>query len=202
MQSVKRKIVKKISEHYLYNAGLHYLQRYASSIENFRRIMDRKIIRSCTVHENQNIEDCRHKLENVIARFVELGYLNDYEYARIKIRFYRGKGFSYVKIINALAQKGISKDLAENIINNLDSDVCSQNMDIEKKSFDPELAAALKLCRRKKIGIFSQKEDKNMQKDLAYLARNGFSYDISRKVLEISGENACDILENTGIFKG
>lgn len=58
---------KKISERYLYNSGLAYLQRFPSSSSNFQRVMMRKINNSCRHHVEQDIDACKKNAGNACA---------------------------------------------------------------------------------------------------------------------------------------
>lgn len=78
----KQKVPKKITDTYLHNAGLFYLQRFTASRSHFYDVMMRKIKKSCTYHKNQKIEDCESLLKNLIEKFEELGLLDDKSYAK------------------------------------------------------------------------------------------------------------------------
>ena len=51
---------------------------------------------------------------------------------------------------------------------------------------DPELHAAIKLARRRRLGPYADpdKRDENRDKHLAAMARAGFSYDMARRIIE------------------
>ena len=57
---------------------------------------------------------------------------------------------------------------------------------LTRQSGDPELAAALNLARRRRLGPYKAPGDREdqRQKDLAVLARGGFGYQIARRVIE------------------
>ena len=57
---------------------------------------------------------------------------------------------------------------------------------------DPELAAALVYCRKRRIGPYRDPEDRTAtrQRDMAALARRGFAYDVARRVVEASDPEA------------
>lgn len=187
--SMKKKISpkrppKKITATYLHNAGLYYLQRFAASTAHFRFIMMRKIKRSCAHHTDQDAESCAALLDQVIETFERAGLLNDEVYARGLIGSLRRKGKSRKFILNKVGEKGILTALAVPILDELDSEYGEEGK-------DSELKAALICARRKKVGPFlPDGREEDFQKSLAKLARAGFSYEIARKVLEMSFDDA------------
>lgn len=176
----KAKTVKKprkITPDYLHNAGLYYLERFSSSVNNFKRVMKRKIDRSCAFHETNPVE-AYEMLDKVTEKFVELGLLNDEIYSRTKTSAMRRKGGSRRKIKLHLREKGLDQDIIDQSLISVDSDTVEQGE-------DPELNAAMAYIKRRRIGVFRRKQDeKSPEKDLASLARAGYSYDIAKKALE------------------
>jgi len=75
-----RKSPKKISKKYLENAALYYLQRYASSTENLRRVLMRKVKRSCAFHQVP-AEDFAPMVDELITRYISVGLINDMIFA-------------------------------------------------------------------------------------------------------------------------
>src|SRR5262249_37236019 len=80
-----RKAPKKITESYLHNSGLHYVQRFSTGTENFRRVMMRKVDRSCRHHKDQSREHCAAMVEALIEKFARAGLLNDADYTRATV---------------------------------------------------------------------------------------------------------------------
>lgn len=172
----ERKIPKKITESYLHNSGLYYLQRFASSRQNFISVMERKIKKSCFEHKEQDFETLKMLLGTLADKFEGCGLLNDDLYIDGMIQSLRRRGLSRSGILQKLAMKGIKRDAA---ILKLQTQEEAQDPDIS-----PEFEAALKFARRKKIGPYSTKEsDDGKQKFFATFARAGYSYDIARKIL-------------------
>lgn len=182
MNSKPAKQPRKISSQYLENAALYYLQRYATSAENFRRVMTRKIKRSCTFHAVP-AEPFYPVLEDMIVRYISAGLLNDKGFAEAKTASLRRQGKSRQAILAKLQSKGLTKTDIEQAIATADED----------KNGDAELLAARTLARRKKLGPWRTKPladpVKDRQKEMAAMARAGFSYEISRQVLNYSEEN-------------
>ncbi len=171
-----RKTPKKISKKYLENAALYYLQRYATSVENFRCVLVRKIKRSCQFHKTP-IDEFLPLVDELVQRYTAVGLLNDAVFARAKTASLRRQGKSARAVQSKLQQKGVTSDDIERALEEVDEDA------------DAEFQAALKIARKKKIGPFRIKETrdpKDLQKELAILGRAGFSYEIARKLLNFS----------------
>ncbi len=191
----KKKDPRKITQQYLHNAGLYYLERYSSSVENFRRVMGRKIEKSCTFHEDTNKSEHYESLEAVIESFKKYNYLNDTAYTKTKIRSMRRQGTSKNMIILKLSQKGLERGFIADLIKEHDKDD-NDPFTAEQKDekYSAELTAAIKTVRKKKLGVFRKvKDDDDLyhlkQKDLAAMARAGYSYQTSQKALSISAES-------------
>ena len=102
--------------------------------------------------------------ERVLARLIEKKYLDDEKFARfwLEHRFLQ-KGTSVRRLKLELAQKGIRREMIEQLI--------SENI----RSDDEELRKIITKKRYKYAG--------DQQKFMAYLARQGFSYDDIRAAL-------------------
>ncbi len=175
------KIPKKITETYLHNSGLYYLQRFAASSRHFREVMLRKVKKSCMHHKEQDYAACAAMVETLTARFVESGLINDELYARGVVTSLRRRGKSKKAIIAQMRVKGIEEPLGLDELRSLDE---------ERHTTDAqaEFEAALAHARKKKLGPFRGPGEADMKIELARMARAGFDYDTSRRVLMIDGD--------------
>lgn len=172
----KRKIVKRLSEGYLRNSSLYYLQRHPSSVSHFLEVMDRKMKRSLRAHPEQDIEPFKVFIrEKLVPEFTRAGFLNDDLYAAALAGSLRRKGLPQRAIQMRLKMKGVEAPDAPEGHN--------------------DLGAAFIFAKRKKLGPFSARE-RDPQKDLAALARAGFSYEICKTVLETAPDEAQDIISH------
>lgn len=177
----KRKAPKKITESYLHNAGLHYLQRFSTGTGNFRRVMMRKVNRSCRHHKDQSRDDCAAMVEALIEKFVRAGLLNDADYARAAVATLRRRGESTRAIEARLRAKG------------LPSEEIRKNLQAEDGE-DTEFLAALRFARRRRIGPFSTGKPKDPDKQMAAFARAGHAYEVAAKVLKLDPVDAAELL--------
>lgn len=172
----ERRPPTKISASYLENAALHYLERYSSSRANLRRVLMRKVDRSLA-HWGGEREDCAQLVDAAIAKLARLGYLDDGAYAETKVRSLQRKGASRRLIAVHLGAKGVEAETIETALAPLDGDA--------------ELAAALTLARRRRLGPFrpADKRAEFRLKDMAALGRAGFGWEIVRQVIEGNGDD-------------
>ncbi len=174
----RRQGPRKVTRQYLENSAAHYLGRLAASKAHLRRLMMQKVKRSESHHGTDSVEGAGF-VDEVIAKFERLGFLNDTTYAEMMARSLHGKGTPLKGIRYKLAGKGIGEDDMEKALAALEDEVRSSNLD---------LAAALVLARRRRLGPFLSDDreirDARRDKDMAVMARAGFSYDVVLQVLD------------------
>lgn len=175
------KAPSKITPSYLENAALHYLERFASSSANLRRVLMRKVARSAA-HWGGDAADYAAQVDTVIAKLSRLGYLNDAAYAEAKVRALHRAGKGSRTIRATLAAKGVGAEHAAEALDQLAEDVPA-----------PDLAAAIRLAKKRRLGPFRRDgRDEMRQKDLAALARAGFDFDTCRRVIEAESAEALE----------
>ena len=168
---------KKITESYLHNSGLYYLERFSSSSANFRAVMMRKVKRSCITHKDQNYEQCTVLVEALVEKFIKVGLLDDAVYTQSKVNSLRRRGKSARAIQSYLKSKGLRDETIEQTLKEFDLN----NHDTPTEA---EHEAALVFARKKRLGPFRGDKELDHQKELGRMARAGFSYDTSRRVLK------------------
>lgn len=179
---------KKISPTYLHNSGLYYLERFASSSENFRAVMMRKVKKSCMYHKEQSYEECEAMVAELVDKFRSSGLLDDQLYTRGVVTSLRRSGKSRRAIMMKLKSKGLDSDLINQTLSAHDEDIAGSDA-------RAEFTAALTHARKKRLGPFMRPDrDIPHEKALASMARAGFNYDMCKKVLEMSTEDAEDII--------
>lgn len=173
---------RKVTPSYLENAALAYLQRFASSTENLRRVLMRKVIRSARHHGTDADEGAR-LVEALIARYVRAGLLDDRLYAETKTRSLQRRGASGRMIRVTLRAKGLDADLVEAAV-----------ADRTEGEGDPDLAAAVNLARRRRLGPWrpSSQRAERRDRDLAALARAGFPFEVARIVVDAENVEALE----------
>ena len=170
----EKKIPKKITESHLRNVALYYLQRYASSSQNLRAFLQRRIQRASKHHET-NIPETYIWVEKIIVDYERVGLLNDEVFLASKLGSLRRKGESRRVVEMKLKQKG------------LDGAMIAEKLLAEED--DTEWVAALRHVERKRLGPHRLpsriKDDVNyFEKDMAAMARAGFTYELAKKALK------------------
>ena len=174
----KKRGPRRATPGHLENAALHYLERFATSVQNLRRVLMRKVERSAHFH-GTDAEEGRARVEDLITRFETAGLLDDAAYARARAESLHRRGNSARVIRAKLRRKGVAGDDLEGALAALGAD-----------AGEPELEAARTFARRRRLGPFGAKSPSadDREKHLAALARAGFSYDVARRVVD--GETA------------
>src|SRR5690349_6806819 len=169
----RRRLPRQATAAHLENAALHYLERFSSSSANLRRVLLRKVARSARAHGTDPAEGAG-LVEAIIARYLQSGLLDDAAYAAQKAASLRRRGTSLYGIRGKLAMQWFD---AEPIV------PTPERLDDEGGSGD--LAAACALARRRRLGPYRPQgaQAEHRRRDLATLARAGFSLDVARRVL-------------------
>jgi len=170
----KKRGPRKVSEKRLNNVALHYLARYSASADSLRRVLMRRVRRSVQTH-GTDLDEGTEWVEALLVRFQELGYLDDRAYAENRARSLMARGTSTRGIQMRLREKGVGG-----------GDIDAALEALSESWAEPDLAAAAKLARRRRLGPYRDPElrGERRDKDLAALARTGFSYDIARRVID------------------
>ncbi len=186
----ERRPPKKITETYLYNSALAYLQRFPASTHRFRQVMNRKIDRSCRHHTDLTREACRDMLDALVQKLTQMGLLNDPGYLKGMVSSLRRRGLSSSLITLKLSAQGLSQDDIKTALSDH-----AQSLD---DHMNAELRAAIRYCARKRLGAFRTREPKSPDKELAALARQGYGFDMARAALEMDLDEAETILKQSG----
>lgn len=157
----------------LENAALHYLERYASSAANLRRILMRRVAKSAEAHDTDPAEG-EALVDALIARYRKSGLLDDTDYARMRADSLHRQGASARMTRAKLAAKGVAADDIDTALDTLAETVAA-----------PDLAAACNYARRRRLGPWRRADrEGHRERDLAALGRQGFGYDLARKVVD------------------
>ena len=163
----------RITQTYIENVALHYLERFASSSANLRRVLLRRIHRSIA-HWGGEADQPLADLEQVMQKLTRLGYLDDARYAVSKAGWLRAKGGSTLKVRAGLAAKGVDKELIDQALSQL-----------SEQDGNDDLSAAWILARRRRLGPYRQdKRQEHRDRDLAVLGRAGFSWGVAKEVVD------------------
>ena len=154
-----------------------YLSRYSCSSEKLKSHLIKKlkkIFYNDLLEDKSFIDSYINQIDDVIIYLENLGYLNDEIYAKSQFNSLLHKGKSLVQISYKFQEKGLNPKNIKNII-----ETTHQNIDVE-------LFSACKFIKKKSLGAYRKKDEFDTNKEIASMYRNGFNYDIIKKVLTMS----------------
>jgi regulatory protein len=180
-----KKTVKPITAQYLQNAATFYLERYPSTAEGLRRVLNRRV-RKAEMADAPVIDNVQQAIEAIVARFVAAGMIDDQAFAQTKARALHRRGTSSRLTRQRLKLAGIDADT-------LDKAMAGLDQELDTDPGQREWRAAVALARRRRLGPFREKERKeHRNRDLAAMARAGFDYDLARKVIDATDRDIID----------
>lgn len=174
-----------ITAKYLQNAATFYLERYPSTAEGLRRVLNRRV-RKAEMAEAPVIDNVKQAIDAIVAKFVEAGVIDDRAFAQTKARALHRRGSSNRVTRQKLRFAGVDGDTLDKAMAGLD-----RELDTDPKQ--REWQAAVALASRRRLGPFRQKDRKeHRDKDLAAMARGGFEYQLVKKVIDARDADALD----------
>ena len=181
-KSSGRRGPRKATPRHLERVALYYLERYASSAENLRRVLMHRVKRSASVHGT----DCNEGavvVDEIIRKFQEWSYLNDRAYAEMRVDGLHRRGLSVRAIRHRLMLKGVLED---------DINIALEALAAETPH--PDRHAAIAYARRRCMGPWRLNDrESHRERDLAALGRQGFSFDIARWVVDADSPEMCEV---------
>ena len=159
------------------NFAFIYLEKYSPSKQQLRTYLFKKLIK--INQRKSNKKEIFDLIDSVITSLTDQKLLSDRYYSDAKSKALLKRGYSLNKIRYNLIKKGIDKKYIQSSISK-----------IKENESDPDFFSAIKTCKRRRIGPCREESNRPLfyKKDISILARSGFSYEISKKVLEIPKE--------------
>ena len=151
-----------------------YLEKYSPSKQQLKTYLFKKAI-----NKNLKIKDKKGifaLIDAVLSTLESQKFLNDKYFSDSKSKTFLRRGYSLNKIRYELIKKGIDEKYIKSSISK-----------IKENESDPDFFSAIKMCKKRRIGPIREENNRSIyyKKDISILARYGFSYEISKKVLEI-----------------
>jgi regulatory protein len=178
----KQRVPAKVTPKNLENVALHYLERFSTSCEGLRRVLMRRVRRS-SYHHGTDADEAKDWVDQVVDKMRARGFVNDRLFAEGRVRTLLAQGVPLRGIRMRLREKGIADDIVADVVDLVAAD-----------DGDVDLAAAIALAKRRRLGPFITRADREQRrdKDLAALARAGFGYDIARRVIDAESVEALE----------
>ena len=154
-----------------------YLEKYSPSKQQLKVYLLKKYL--IKIKGTKSKKEVSLIIDEIIMNLEKNRILNNELYSDSKARMFLRRGYSLNKINQSLRNKGI------------DSKHIKQSIDkIKEDEIEPDFVSALKLCKRRRIGPLRPEANRELfyKKDMGILARGGFSFDLSKRILNIDTE--------------
>ncbi len=142
-------------------------------MSQLRRVLLRRVARDSDSSDDVSV---RQLIEQLLVRFQESRLLDDARYAHALAQSLRGRGQSEAKIRMKLRSRGISGPEADAALEALSG-----------QELGEEQAALVYAKKRRFAERLDLSDPTQRQKALASLARQGFSFDVAKRALELAG---------------
>ena len=154
-----------------------YLEKYSPSKQQLKVYLLKKYLTK--IKGTKSKKEITSIIDKIISNLEKNRFLNDEMYSDSKARMFLRRGYSLNKINQSLRNKGI------------DDKFIKQSLDkIKEDEIEPDFVSALKLCKRRRIGPLRPSANRELfyKKDMGILARGGFSFDLSKRILDLDNE--------------
>ena len=151
-----------------------YLEKYSPSKQQLKVFLLKKYLTK--IKGTKSKKEVTTIIDEIVSNLEKNKILNDELYSDSKARMFLRRGYSLNKINQSLRNKGI------------DSEYIKQSIEkIKENEIEPDFVSALKLCKRRRIGPLRPEANRELfyKKDMGILARGGFSYELSKRVLDL-----------------
>ena len=166
------------------NFAFTYVEKYAPSKQQLKTYLLKKYLKTSV--PNVKKQDITNLIEIVLSDLEKNRFINDKFYSESKAKSMIQRGNSINKIRSYLIGKGINDKFITDTVNN-----------IREKNSDQDFFSAIKICKKKRIGPARTEDNRSLfyKKDISLLARNGFDFETSKKVMDIEKEDFLKIIK-------
>jgi regulatory protein len=151
-----------------------YLEKYSPSKQQLKVYLLKKYLMK--IKGTKSKREVSTIIDEILINLEQNKLVNDELYSDSKARMFLRRGYSLNKINQSLRNKGVG---SEHIKNSIDK--------IKEDKIEPDFVSALRLCKRRRIGALRPGTNRELfyKKDMGILARNGFSFELSKRVLDL-----------------
>ena len=160
-----------------------YVDKYAPSKQQLKTYLLKKYMKLSASDSRK--KDVNKLIDIVLSDLEKNKFINDKFYSSSKAKSMIQRGNSINKIRNYLIGKGISDKFIKDTVEKIKED-----------NSDQDFFSAIKVCKKKRIGPSRTEDNRTLfyKKDISLLARNGFDYETSKKVMDIDKEDYIKII--------
>ena len=179
----KKKKTLKVTVEEMRNFAFSYVEKYAPSKQQLKTYLLKKYLKNSALNiKKQNISDL---IDLVLENLERNRFIDDKFYSESKAKSMIQRGNSINKIRNYLIGKGINSNFIKDTVSK-----------IHDENSDQDFFSAIKICKKKRIGPARTEDNRPLfyKKDISLLARNGFDFETSRKVMDIEKDEYLKII--------
>ena len=117
-----KRTARPITAKYLQNAAAFYLERYPSTAEGLRRVLNRRV-RKAEMLDAPVMDNVKQAIEAIVAKFVDAGVIDDKAFAQTKARALHRRGTSTRLTRRKLQIAGVDGDTLDQAMVGLDQEL-------------------------------------------------------------------------------
>ena len=166
------------------NFALSYVEKYAPSKQQLKTYLLKKYLKNSNTNVKKH--DVNNLIDVVLSDLEKSKFINDKFYSESKAKSMVQRGKSINKIRNYLISKGINSEFIKDTVEK-----------ITDENSDQDFFSAIKLCKKKRIGPARTEDNRPLfyKKDISLLARNGFDFETSKKIMDTDKEDYLKIIK-------
>ena len=166
------------------NFALSYVEKYAPSKQQLKTYLLKKYLKNSNTSVKK--QDVNNLIDVVLSDLEKSKFINDKFYSESKAKSMIQRGKSINKIRNYLISKGINSEFIKDTVEK-----------ITDENSDQDFFSAIKLCKKKRMGPARTEDNRPLfyKKDISLLARNGFDFETSKKIMDIDKEDYLKIIK-------
>ena len=160
-----------------------YIEKYNPSRQQTKTFLLKKYLTK--FQGSKSRKEVSEIIDKIVLSLEKNNYLNDALYSDSKARNLHRRGYSLNKITHSLKSKGLEEKFIKNSIEK-----------IKSEKSDPDFVSAIKICKKKRIGPARTEDNRPLfyKKDISLLARNGFDFETSKKVMDLQKDDYIKII--------
>ena len=166
------------------NFSFAYIEKYAPSKQQLRTYLLKKYLKANVTNvKKQDISDL---IDVVLVDLEKTKFISDKFYSESKSRSLIQRGSSINKIRSYLIGKGINDNYIKETIDK-----------IKEENSDQDFFSGIKICKKKRIGPARIEDNRSLfyKKDISLLARNGFDFETSKKIMDMKKDDYIKIIK-------
>ena len=179
-----RKKTLEVTMEEMRNFSFAYIEKYAPSKQQLRTYLLKKYLKANV--PNVKKQDITDLIDIVLVDLEKSKFISDKFYSESKSRSLIQRGNSINKIRYYLMGKGINETYIKESIEK-----------IKEENSDQDFFSGIKICKKKRIGPARAEDNRPLfyKKDISLLARNGFDFATSKRVMDIDQSEYLKIIK-------